>query len=115
MPPPPSRPKAADEPLMKEKPASGYIANEKSWAKLWKAWRGNEEVPKVDFDKQLVLVGTVKCARNGMNVRYKLDDKGNLEVTVMQTDIAGPGFNYQIVVVDRNGVKTINGAKIKKE
>jgi hypothetical protein len=108
-----SFPKTEDEPLMKEAPASGYIADEKSWAKLWKAWRGNEELPEVDFDKQLVLIGIAKCARNGMNLRYKLDDKGNLEVSVFQTEIAGPGFNYQIVVVDRTGVKTINGAEIK--
>jgi RNA polymerase sigma factor (sigma-70 family) len=108
-----SFPKSEDEPLMKETPAHSYIADEKTWAKLWKAWRGNEELPKVDFDKQLVIVGTVKCAKNGMNLNTKLDDNGNLEVSVFQTDIAGPGFRYQIVVVDRTGVKTVNGAEIK--
>lgn len=52
-----------DEPLMSEAPKSGYLANEKAWAKLWKAWRGKEELPKVDFEKQLVLVGVAGLCR----------------------------------------------------
>src|SRR5262249_22867956 len=44
--------------LRKEAPASGYIDNEKDWARLWKAWRGNEKLPAVDFKKELIIVGT---------------------------------------------------------
>jgi hypothetical protein len=110
-----SFPKKEDEPLAKAAPASGYIADEKSWTKLWKAWREKEEAPKIDFDKQLVLVGTTECAANKMGASFKLDDKGDLKGGFISTQIAGPGFAYMIVVVDRTDVKTYNGAAIKKE
>ena len=51
-----------DEALIKEAPASGYIANPEAWAKLWKAWRGQQAIPDVDFGKQFVLVCTTACA-----------------------------------------------------
>ncbi len=100
-------------PLMKEAPATGYITDDKAWGKLWKAWRNKEELPKVDFEKQLVLVGTVPCARNSLGANFKLDDNGDLKGWFLGTAIAGPGFAYQIVVVDRSGIKTYNGKAIK--
>jgi len=105
----------ADEALMKEAPKSGYIANEKAWGVLWKAWRGKEELPKVDFDKELVLVGAAGCAANRIGATFKLDDKGDLNGGFSATEIGGPGFVYMIVVVDRSGVKTFNGKAIIKE
>jgi hypothetical protein len=108
-------PAKEDEPLRMEAPTSGYIANEKAWAKLWKAWRGKEELPKVDFDRQLVLVGSEQCAANSIEARLGLDEKGDLKGYFRTTLLGGPGFVYLIVVVDRAGIKTYNGKAIEKE
>lgn len=103
-----------DEPLMKEVPKGRYIADEKAWAKLWKAWRGKEALPKVDFEKQLVLVGAAECARNGIRGNFRLTDKGDLRGGFAATELAGPGFVYMIGVIDREGIMTINGGRIEK-
>jgi hypothetical protein len=107
--------KKEEEPLMKETPASGYLANQKAWARLWKAWRGKEELPKIDFSKQLVLVGAAPCAANRIGANFTVDDKGDLRGGFFATEIGGPGFVYLIVVVDRNGIKTWNGKPIPSE
>jgi hypothetical protein len=104
-----------DQSLRTEAPASGSIANARAWAKLWKAWRGEEELPKVDFDKQLVLVGTGGGAINRLRPHFDLDGKGDLKGRFMQTAMLGPGFCYLIVVVDRKGIKTYQGKAIAKE
>ncbi len=108
-------PKRTDEPLMKEAPKSGYIADAKAWAKLWKAWRGKDALPKVDFAKQLVLVGTAGCAANRIGARFRLTDKGDLQGGFIATEIGGPGFVYMIAVIDRAGVKSVNGKSLEKD
>src|SRR5262245_7012838 len=103
------------DPLLKEAPKTGYVANEKAWAKLWKAWRGKEELPKVDFEKQLVLVRAVPGAMNMIDLDLKLSEKGELKGDFKATEIGGPGFAYLIVVIDRAGIKSYNGKIIDKE
>jgi hypothetical protein len=103
-----------DLPRMKEAPKDGVIVNAKAFAKLWQAWRGKEAPPKVDFDKQLVLVGTTTCAANRLFVAPQLEG-GNLRVAFGATRIAGPGFAYLIVALPRTGVKTVNGKALGKE
>ena len=51
--------KIKDESLRKLAPQSGFIADADTWRKLWTAWRPDEDLPKVDFAKGLILVGTV--------------------------------------------------------
>src|SRR5262249_20246778 len=46
--------------LRQQAPPNGFITNEKAWAKLWGAYRGNDELPKIDFDKQMMLGGVGK-------------------------------------------------------
>jgi hypothetical protein len=108
-------PAKEDEALRAEAPARGYLTNQQAWSKLWRAWRGQEDLPQVEFEKQLVLVGTAECARNRVQAEFSLDDKGDLKGGFLQTLIGGPGFAYLIVVVDRAGVKTYNGKAIEKE
>ncbi|MEI7731855.1 MAG: hypothetical protein WCO56_19945 [Verrucomicrobiota bacterium] len=100
---------------MKEVPARGYITNAKAWAKLWKAWRGQEELPPIDFQKQLVLVGATACAGNQISPGFTLDAKGDLKGGFMSTMMAGPGFAYAIAVINRAAVKTYNGQPIAKD
>src|SRR5260370_35630890 len=45
-----------DDKLSKEAPKDGIITDAKTFEKLWKAWRKDEKVPKIDFDKKIVVV-----------------------------------------------------------
>ena len=74
-----------------------------------------EELPKVDFTKQMVMVGTVECAGNRINGGFDLTDKGDLKGAFMSTMMAGPGFAYKMLLIDREGVKTVNGKAMGKE
>lgn len=101
-----------DRDLQKETPSSGLVVSQKGWDKLVKAW-GIKDAPKVDFDKEILIVGTTVGSRLGIST--KLDDKGNLVVSMIATDDLRPGFKYVIQSVSRAGVKTVNGKEMPKE
>jgi hypothetical protein len=103
--------KVKDEALKKAAPADGFITTAKDFEALWKAWRGDEKVPEVDFKQNLVLVG-LAGGPNLASIGASLDDEGNLKVLVRQTLIGGPGFGYQLAVVPRAGIKTVNGKNV---
>jgi len=103
--------KVQDEALKNAAPPSGFVTNAKEFAALWKAWRGDEKVPDVDFKKNLVLVG-LAGGPNIAGIGATLSDDGNLTVLVRQTLIGGPGFGYQLAVVPRDGIKTVNGKAV---
>ena len=104
-----------DEPLMKEAPKSGYITSEKAWAKLWKAWRDKEKLPKIDFEKQVVFVAVVSGRDNNIKMEFSLSEKGDLDDGFMSTTIDSPGFSYMIAVIDRANIKTYRGKAFEKE
>ena len=105
--------KIRDEGLRKAAPKNGFLTDAKAWKNLWKAWRGKEELAKVDFKKNLVLVATA----GGPNIPFGTValDKGNLTMGVGATKIGGPGFGYRIVVVSRKGVKKVFGKPLAKD
>jgi len=103
--------------LTKEAPEDGYIAGKERLESLWKAFRGNEELPKVDFAKELVLIAVNKDP-NRISIRAELDDNGDLKVKAISTMMGY--FNpttcrYQFAVISRSGIKTINGKPIRKD
>lgn len=101
--------------LRAEAPEGGYIASQPVWEKFWKAYRGEAPVPEVDFERELVLVGVNKDP-NTIGIQAKLDEKGDLTVTYSTTlmFVQDPkSCKYQIGVIKRDGVKTINGKPIK--
>src|SRR4051794_31612809 len=65
--------KLKDVELKKAAPANGFLANAEDFAKLWKAWRGDEKVPEVDFKQNLVLVA-MSSGPNGVGIGASLDD-----------------------------------------
>jgi hypothetical protein len=108
---------ANDGPLMKAAPKSGFIANDKAWTELFKAWNLSKDRPKIDFTKQLVLVDVAQGSPNTFfpNMITLNVLRGDLRAGAAVTEIAGPGFIYLIRVVDRTGVKTVNGTTLDKE
>jgi hypothetical protein len=99
-----------DAALMKEAPAGGVITTAKDFEKLCKAWK--IEAPKVDFTKNIVLVGTTSGGR--INGRPLLKD-GDLKVGFIATRDLRPGFRYLMIVYPREGVKTVNGKELPAE
>jgi len=106
--------------LRQQAPPNGFIADEKAWAKLWRAYRGNDELPKIDFDKQMVLVGVVESP-NGIGYSpdtLKLNEEGDLNVSMPSTLIYYPNpetGRYIFLLISREGVKSINGKPIRKD
>lgn len=102
--------KSFDSKLKQLAPESGAIVDGATWKKVWSAWRPMEELPEVDFAKELVLVGTVS-GPNLVIMRPVVSD-GNVKFIVGGTKIGGPGFGYKLIKMDRAGIKTVNGKPI---
>jgi hypothetical protein len=97
--------------LMREAPMSGVLVSQKSWEKLAAAW-GIKDVPKVDFGKEILIVGT----HRGISFKFLTEVKnGDLVVEVVGDKDLKPGFRYKILSVGRNGIKTVNGKELPKE
>ena len=101
-----------DATLEKLWPNASPITNKDDFAKVWKSWTGKEDVPAVDFSKELVLVSTQK---KGQIAGLILSDQrggnfvstGSIEVKPVK------GFTYALTVFKREGIKTINGKPLK--
>lgn len=106
--------KLADAAIRKHAPADDFLLDRESWAALWKAWRGQEALPEVDFQKQMVLVFTAD-GPNSVGCEPRLDGQGNLQALAMSTLIGGPGFGYLIQCIPREGVKSVNGKPLPGE
>ena len=89
--------------------SSGVVLNETGWIKLWQAWR-IDETPKIDFTKNLIVFCTTQTP-NGCSVSLKLSQSGDLKILPLSTLIGSEDktFNYQIVLIDRAGIKSIKG------
>ncbi len=106
---------AKDNDAWRHAPDDNVIADPKAWAKLWKAWRFDKELPKVDFEKELILVVASEGPNPIRNDKLTLNATGNLQFDWSHTDKLGPGYRYLILRVSRDGVKTVNGTAIPKE
>jgi hypothetical protein len=100
-----------DEALQKLAPANGVIASQKAWDELAKAW-SITDAPKVDFTKELLLVGTWKGSV--FNLRPTLKD-GDLSLGAGGTKDLRPGFRWKAQTFPREGVKTVQGKELPKE
>jgi len=97
-----------DDSLRGLAPKQGYAADQETWAKVWTAWRPNQELPKLDFPQEIVLIATVPGPNRTMGKPTK-DDEGNVKFRVASTKMGGPGFGYLMAKISTEGVKTING------
>lgn len=90
------------------------IISTKGLEAVWKAWKIDGAVPKVDFTKDIVVA--VYSPGSKLNVAgATLDDKGNLDVLGFGTRDLRPGFRYVLGVVSKEGVKTVNKKDLPKE
>jgi hypothetical protein len=90
------------------------ITSAKGLAAVWKEWKVAGEVPKVDFDKNIVVA--VYSVGSKLNIAgANLDEKGNLDVLGFGTRDIQPGFRYVLGVVSKEGVKTVSGKELPKD
>jgi hypothetical protein len=101
-----------DAKLATQAPKAGYFSEAAGFEKLWKAWRPKDDVPMVDFGRELVLVSTAG-GPNAPKVQIDLGDDGDLKVRSQATLLGGDGFGYTIAVIPRAGVKTVGGQPLK--
>ena len=92
-------------------PKSGVIVGQAKFAEVWQAWSVGEQLPEVDFKTQMVLVATVSGPNRTLSGPLNLVD-GELSYRVMSTKMGGPGFGYLLMLISRDGVKTVNGQPI---
>jgi len=98
-----------DEKAMKPE----FIVNAKDLEAVWKAWKIEGEMPKVDFTKELVVA--VYSVGSKLNLAgANLDDKGNLSVLGFGTRDIRSGFRYVLATVSNDGVKSVNGKALPK-
>jgi hypothetical protein len=101
----------ADEALQKEMPANGVIVSQKGFDKLVKAW-GIKDAPKVDFAKDILIVGTWKGSSFSLLPSVK---DGDLSIGARGTKDLRPGFRWKIQSLSREGIKTVQGKELPKE
>jgi hypothetical protein len=90
------------------------IITAKGLEAVWKAWKIEGDVPKVDFTKDIVVA--VYSTGSKLNMAgANLDDTGDLAVLGFGTRDIRPGFRYVLGVVSREGVKTVNRKALPKE
>jgi hypothetical protein len=89
-----------------------YITNNLEWTNLWKTYRNNETVPKIDFDRELILL-YVHFDANSVEMVPAIA-KENLAIGVSFTEAAmgDTPCTYMFASIDRGGIKTIDGKAI---
>src|SRR5262249_31564908 len=100
----------ADQKLQKGAPE--FITDAKALEKLWKDWKIEDKMPAVDFNKEIVVLGTTVGSK--INIKAGLDDNGNLQVLGIATRDIGDGFRYVMATVPREGIKTVNKKELPK-
>lgn len=97
-------------------PPGGVITDEETFRALYRAWFQQPQVsptPSIDFETELVLIGTVP-GPNRVILRPELRSDGDVRFVVGGTKKGGPGFGFLLMVVAREGVKSINGRPLEE-
>jgi hypothetical protein len=93
-------------------PANGVIADCQDMTRLWRAWRADDALPIVDFDREILLV----MVGQGPNIPGVIDLRlvaGDVTGRRWQTVVGGPGFGYRIIKVKRAGIRSVFGQPIE--
>jgi hypothetical protein len=94
-------------------PAKRYIDRQSEWLKLWKTYRRNEAIPKVNFDRELIVL-YVHSDANDLSISPVLSRTGDFSLAVSFTEqgMGDTPCSYVLAVVNRSGIKTIGGKPI---
>jgi hypothetical protein len=94
-------------------PKRGYITNHRDWTRLWQTYRSDEKVPRVNFDRELILV-YVHTDSNTVYMSPMLNTKGDLANNISFTEVASSNSSctYKFGSIDRREIKTIAGKAI---
>jgi hypothetical protein len=94
-------------PLDERPPLQTSIAKDGDWTRIWKQCRVEGPAPKVDFQKSLGLV----AVRRGSVVKFMSVsvENGNLTTNVVVTADMPDYMSCAIVLVNRAGIKKVNG------
>lgn len=92
-------------------PPSRVIVTDKGWAALKMAW-GIKDTPKVDFDKQLLVVATTYADKLALGTKV---EEGDLRIFARDNGDVRGGFRYGIKAIDRDGIKTVDGQPLPLE
>jgi hypothetical protein len=107
-----------DKELYRETPVSSFIATRDAWEHLWRAWRPNERVPAVDFQKSIILAFAGPGYDNEIRVNDKdphelkelpIDKTGDLKFLPSIIERGDRGYRYVILKVSRRGALSVNG------
>lgn len=90
---------------------TSVILSQREWERLAAAW-GIKDPPKVDFSKELLLVGTWR----GTGFKFLNDVKdGDLTTEIVGDKEEKPGFRYRVISLNREGIKSFHGKKLPAE
>lgn len=98
-------------PEKQRKSRLAYVSSEKQWEALWKAAGFEEKLPKVDFEKSLVVVAKNVRSLNRISVNSASLDNGILRVLALETRTARPiqdKVYCSILVVPRKGIEKLS-------
>lgn len=91
---------------------TGVVVTAKGWQQLSESW-GIKNPPKVDFDKELLIVATSRSGKMVLNT--KVDESGDLRTEMLENGDLQGGFRYAIRSVTKANVKTVNGKPLPVE
>lgn len=87
------------------------ITQMESFEILWKAWKGSEAVPEIDFSKSIVIAETTRGSR--LNLRFQLSEDGNLKVAGLATRDLRPGFRYVLAELSAPAIRSVEGVRLE--
>ena len=95
---------------LKVLPGTGVLVSQKEWERLAASW-GIKDVARVDFTKEILLVGTWR----GSTFKFLADVKNSdLTVELVGDKEVKPGFRYKVISLKREGIKTVQGKELPK-
>ena len=91
-----------------------FIVDQTAFDELWLDWNPAEVAPEIDFDQHMVVVATVP-GPNQIMMQPTLDANGNLMLKAASTRMGGSGFSYEIQIIPREGIESVNHVDINRE
>jgi hypothetical protein len=97
----------------------GYINDPKVFAGIWKEVGGGEALPKIDFNKQMVVfIRNTREPKNILKVKAFLDDNGTATFVWHETlnnNTPRNKVQCMLLLVEKKGIHRVKGHDVKVE